>query len=53
MKIYEKPMATIEVIEVEDVITTSVLLNATADQKAQILEKVGADANDNVLVFEW
>lgn len=52
MKIYEKPMATIEVIEVEDVITTSTLAASDA-QKAAIINQVGAESTDNVLVFEW
>jgi hypothetical protein len=53
MKIYEKPMATIEMLDVEDVITASTTLAVDSETKAAILEQVGADAGDNVLVFEW
>ena len=49
MKIYEKPMALIEKIEVEDVITASDLLEA-GSQDAQVL--AGDDAT-SVVVFEW
>ena len=48
MKIYEKPMAMIENIELEDVMTTSG--EETAMLVADLMEETGAD---NVIVFEW
>ncbi len=49
MKIYEKPMAIIETIEVEDVITASnVVLNA--DEKAALATAASAD---DVILFQW
>lgn len=50
MKIYEKPMATIENIEVSDVITTSGELNTNA-AAAQALKT--AAATEAAIVFEW
>ena len=47
MKIYEKPMALIEKIEVEDVITSSIVLEG--DAKAAFT----SDADTTVIVFEW
>ena len=49
MKIYEKPMALIEKIEVEDVITTSIGLDGT-DANAKVFN---GDTNVDVIVFEW
>lgn len=49
MKIYEKPMAIIEAIEVEDVITAS-NVTLTPDEQAAIAN--AADA-DNVILFQW
>ena len=48
MKIYEKPMAMIENIELEDVMTTSG--EETAELVADLMTETGAD---NVIVFEW
>lgn len=48
MKIYEKPMAIIEAIEVEDVITASIIA-ANADEKAALLQ----DGTSEVVVFQW
>ena len=53
MKIYEKPMAIIETIEVEDVITASVTVvdgqtTLTGDEKSAL-----ADGVNNVVVFQW
>lgn len=50
MKIYEKPMATIENIEVSDVITTSGELTANATAAQALKAATGADA---AIVFEW
>lgn len=48
MKIYEKPMALIEKIEVEDVITTSVVIDKNdANATALSATEMGA------IVFEW
>ncbi len=49
MKIYEKPMAIIEKIEVEDVITTSVVA-ITADEEAAL--KTITESTD-VILFQW
>jgi len=50
MKIYEKPMAIIETIEVEDVITASnVVINA--DETAALAAKVSGA--DEVILFQW
>ena len=51
MKIYEKPMATIEKIDVKDVITTSSELTVSENSAAaQALKNEGAT---NTIVFEW
>ena len=49
MKIYEKPMAIIEKIEVEDVITASHVQGSDAETAA-LKEAAGAD---NVILFQW
>ena len=49
MKIYEKPMASLEIMDIEDVITSSTVeLNAA--EKALL---AGAAGTDNIIVFEW
>ena len=48
MKIYEKPMAIIEKIEVEDVITASIVEASAAE-----LTALGADADTDVILFQW
>ncbi len=50
MKIYEKPMAKIENINVEDVITSSAIY--TGDS-AMAKEFGVTDSSSNVIVFEW
>ena len=50
MKIYEKPMATIEKIDVKDVITTSDLLVTSSEAAKQAITDAGAT---NAIVFEW
>ena len=50
MKIYEKPMALIEKIEVEDVITASELLEAGSQDAKALL---AGDDTTRVVVFEW
>ncbi len=53
MKIYEKPMAIIEKIDVEDVITTSGefnTLNASSEAAKAVANQTGANA---AIVFEW
>ena len=50
MKIYEKPMATIEKIDVKDVITTSDLLTTQSTAAKQAFE---AEVGTNSIVFEW
>ena len=50
MKIYEKPMAIIEKIEVEDVITTSNTVD-NPDVAAAIQNATTAD--DAVILFQW
>ena len=53
MKIYEKPMAIIEKIEVEDVITSSLQV-VNEDVSAAIAEKVGGGQTaENVILFQW
>ncbi|MBQ3037806.1 MAG: hypothetical protein IJD30_01370 [Clostridia bacterium] len=49
MKIYEKPMALIEKIEVEDVITASFGYDANTAAAKEFTD----DASANVIVFEW
>ena len=49
MKIYEKPMAIIEKIEVEDVITASTVQGSDAEVAA-LKEAAGTD---NVILFQW
>ncbi|MBR3791584.1 MAG: hypothetical protein IKK18_02675 [Clostridia bacterium] len=49
MKIYEKPMAIIETIEVEDVITASIVEGISEAE----LTALGADANTDVILFQW
>ena len=49
MKIYEKPMALIEKIEVEDVITASFGLDGDTDA-AKVFN---GDTATDVIVFEW
>ena len=51
MKFYEKPMAIVEKIEVEDVITASVHA-ATAAEKEAILGQTTVSA-DNLVLFQW
>ena len=50
MKIYEKPMAIIETIEVEDVITTSTTQTIADPEYAAL--KTQAEV-DEVLLFQW
>lgn len=53
MKIYEKPMAIIEKIDVEDVITTSPAVanqDAYGDAYADLRTAAGTD---NAIIFEW
>ena len=50
MKIYEKPMAIIEKIEVEDVITASVFTGGSDAETAALKEAAGTD---NVILFQW
>ena len=53
MKIYEKPMAMIEAIEVEDVITASTL-DQNADMLAAMKEAANlTGADDSVILFQW
>lgn len=49
MKIYEKPMAIIETIEVEDVITAS-NVELDANESKALAEVVGTD---EVILFQW
>ena len=52
MKIYEKPMATIEKLEVNDVITTSGMENLTTNAAGADALKTAAAA-EAAIVFEW
>ena len=52
MKFYEKPMATIEQIEVKDVITTSGIETLTTSAVGADTLKTAAAA-DAAIVFEW
>ncbi len=52
MKIYEKPMATIEKLEVNDVITTSGIENISNNAAGAAALKTAAAA-DEAIVFEW
>lgn len=49
MKIYEKPMAIIEKIEVEDVITASTVV-ISDDVNAALAAKT---STDEVILFQW
>ena len=53
MKFYEKPMAIIEAIEVEDVITTSESTTIEAKEKDALKAAAGLTANDEVILFQW
>lgn len=48
MKIYEKPMAIIEKIEVEDVITSSIVEISTDEAAA-----LGGNETTDVILFQW
>ena len=50
MKIYEKPMASFEMINVEDVITDSAPVNLNSEEMAAIQSAAGTD---NVIIFQW
>ena len=52
MKIYEKPMATIENIDVVDVITTSGEGALTSNSAEAAALKAATGANE-AIVFEW
>ena len=52
MKIYEKPMAIIEKIDVEDVITTSLAITNTEVETA-LKNELGLQASDNLILFQW
>ena len=51
MKIYEKPMAIIEKINVEDVITAS--KTVTNDDVAAAIAAKTTAAEDAVILFQW
>lgn len=53
MKIYEKPMAIIEAIEVEDVITASTSTTIEADELNALKDAAGLQATDEVILFQW
>ena len=53
MKIYEKPMAIIEAIEVEDVITVSGTAQIGSDEMAALKDAAGLGATDEVILFQW
>ena len=50
MKIYEKPMAIIETIEVEDVITASTSVDIGTEETAALKEAAGGS---EVILFQW
>ncbi len=50
MKIYEKPMAIIEAIEVEDVITASTAVDVPVAEYNALKEATGAN---DVILFQW
>ena len=51
MKIYEKPMANIEMIEVNDVIASSDPISMTTEM-TDALTAAGVDTADKI-IFEW
>lgn len=58
MRIYEKPMAVVEKIDVEDVITTSLNsyegVDKTGAESALAETAAGSGANTNrTIIFEW
>ena len=53
MKIYEKPMALIEKIEVEDVITASAPAAQGLLKGSQDASAIAGASDTNVIVFEW
>ena len=54
MKIYEKPMATIEKIDVEDVITTSGETGVKTLTSGAAVEAIAQTGNTtDAIVFEW
>jgi len=52
MKIYEKPMAKIEMLNVEDVITVSPVQSNDSAAINALATKAGVSA-DNTIIFEW
>ena len=52
MKIYEKPMAIIEKIDVEDVITASKVYE-NADAETALKNATGMTADDELILFQW
>ncbi len=52
MKIYEKPMAIIETIDVEDVITASTTIE-NADVASALKSATGMTEDDNLILFQW
>ena len=53
MKIYEKPMAIIEAIEVEDVITASTSYTMQTDELAALKNAASLGESDEVILFQW
>ncbi len=53
MKIYEKPMAIIEKIVVEDVITSSAAIGTASLNDEELAAVKSATSASDVIVFEW
>lgn len=53
MKIYEKPMATIEKLDVMDVITSSGNVKISEDAGLSAAATANGFSDTNAIVFEW
>lgn len=53
MKIYEKPMATIEKLDVQDVITSSTSIELSSDAGLSAAAAANGLNETNAIVFEW
>ena len=53
MKIYEKPMAIIENINCEDIMTTSPVVNENTSSAAYTDLKQAAGGAAEAIIFEW
>ena len=53
MKIYEKPMAIIEKINCEDIMTTSPVVAEASEAAYTALKAAAGDGVNQAIIFEW